>query len=517
MMGCSNSEEGQILFNNPWLIRLVLVFLFILGLGIRLYDLKDPPLDFHPTRQLGSAVISRGMYYQNLTDVPDWQRETAISLWQDREIYEPRILEWIVANSYRILGGEHLWVARIYTSVAWVLGGTGLYFLVRRLTNRDGGLIAVVAFLFLPFGVIASRSFQPDPIMVVLLIYSLLTIHLWSQSPTWRYAILAGIVTGLAILVKQAAIFPIFGAFIGLLVSKWRLKEGFRRPDLLFIIGLAILPTLVYGLILIPERSTGFIQYWTLNFIHLLGDISFYVQWVQMINAIVGFDLLILALFGSLFFRVGGERGMVLGGWVGYVVYGMVFPYQTMTHDYYHLMLVAFIALSLSPIAARILSRITPLRVPWKVLALGIMTFWILVRVWQVKVDLDQRDYRNEAASWRDLRENLPRDGEIISLTQAYGYRIAYFAWVDSAIWPVSADLRLEKIKDGGTFNFEHEFSKRTAGKDYFLVTDFGEFNRQEELKQILYERYPNTIEGDGFIIFDLREDSFNEAEAGTG
>jgi hypothetical protein len=26
--------------------------LLLIGLGIRLYDLTDPPLDFHPTRQL---------------------------------------------------------------------------------------------------------------------------------------------------------------------------------------------------------------------------------------------------------------------------------------------------------------------------------------------------------------------------------------------------------------------------------------------------------------------------------
>lgn len=35
---------------------ITLVVLFGLGLGIRLFDLTDLPLDFHPTRQLLSVV-----------------------------------------------------------------------------------------------------------------------------------------------------------------------------------------------------------------------------------------------------------------------------------------------------------------------------------------------------------------------------------------------------------------------------------------------------------------------------
>ena len=42
----------------------VLVVVCLVGFGIRMYHLKDPPLDFHPTRQLRSALISRSVYYQ---------------------------------------------------------------------------------------------------------------------------------------------------------------------------------------------------------------------------------------------------------------------------------------------------------------------------------------------------------------------------------------------------------------------------------------------------------------------
>ncbi|HJS29813.1 MAG TPA: hypothetical protein VJ768_09335, partial [Anaerolineales bacterium] len=41
-----------------------LAVLYVVGLGVRLADLTDPPLDFHPTRQLRSAIIAREMYLE---------------------------------------------------------------------------------------------------------------------------------------------------------------------------------------------------------------------------------------------------------------------------------------------------------------------------------------------------------------------------------------------------------------------------------------------------------------------
>ena len=42
---------------------LALAILFGAALAIRLYDLTDLPLDFHPTRQLVSFIKARGYYY----------------------------------------------------------------------------------------------------------------------------------------------------------------------------------------------------------------------------------------------------------------------------------------------------------------------------------------------------------------------------------------------------------------------------------------------------------------------
>jgi hypothetical protein len=53
--------------------------------------------------------------------------------------------------------------------------------------------------------------------------------------------------------------------------------------------------------------------------------------------------------------------------------------------------------------------------------------------------------------------------------------------------------------------DFESYFKDKTTGMDYFLVTMFSEFDAQPDLKNELTSKYPVLSEGDGYILFDLR------------
>ena len=170
-------------FGKPWLAKVIVVLLFVFGLGIRMVDLTDLPLDFHPTRQFLSAVKARGMYYQYANDVPEWQREMAIQRWKDADVFEPAVNETVVAGLY-LLFGEHLWLARLTSSVYWLLGGLALFALAVRVSSVDGAILGLAYYLFLGFGVIASRSFQPDPLMVGLILGSLWAFYRWTEENT---------------------------------------------------------------------------------------------------------------------------------------------------------------------------------------------------------------------------------------------------------------------------------------------------------------------------------------------
>ncbi len=97
--------------------RLVLILTVLIlmagGLALRLTNLTSPPFDVHAWRQLRSASIARGMFY-NLDPAanPDL-RGQANYLSVVYGALEPPLFERQVAQTYLALGQEVLWVARL--------------------------------------------------------------------------------------------------------------------------------------------------------------------------------------------------------------------------------------------------------------------------------------------------------------------------------------------------------------------------------------------------------------------
>ena len=76
---------------------LLLLVILAAGFAVRVYDLKDPPLDFHATRQLRSAILSRAFYYQDASNA-DLSLVSQSKTLAQLETYEPPIMEWLVSR-----------------------------------------------------------------------------------------------------------------------------------------------------------------------------------------------------------------------------------------------------------------------------------------------------------------------------------------------------------------------------------------------------------------------------------
>jgi len=99
--------------------------------------------------------------------------------------------------------------------------------------------LALAFYLFLPFGIIASRSFQPDPLMVSLLIWFLWALERWSRFHTWKAAFLAGLLGGVhnAGIIHRFAAVITFGYFTFHVISMIRLKVKRHIPLMDFVFG----------------------------------------------------------------------------------------------------------------------------------------------------------------------------------------------------------------------------------------------------------------------------------------
>lgn len=489
---------------RKWVLWVILIFLFGLGALIRFYDLTDAPLEFHPTRQLHSALMARGMAAQASDLFTPEQTDMAVQQWKAEGLIEPPIMERLAAYSYLILGREVLWIPRIYAIVFWMLGGVGLYLLVRELFNMDAAIAALAVYFFLPYAALASRAFQPDTLLTASIIWAWWAAIMWFRHHNLKWTITAGLLAGLSIFVKSTAVFFLFGAYAGLILFGFGLKQAVRDRYTWLLAVLAILPYAafhVYGVYFTGLLTSQF----SLRFFPQLWlQPAFYLQWVGQINGTMGLVFFLVAILAIFLLPEKAHRAMLAGIFLGYFVYGMTFTHHITTHDYYQLPLIPLVAAGVSIAFSAVIQQLRGARWLSRVIVLFVLLFWIGIQAWDVRVTLKREDYRHEAVIWQNLGDKLGTGTSTVGLLHDYGYRLAYWGWVTPTNWFTSGDMRYRELA-GQTFDFDTLFAETTAGKQYFVITLFGEYESQPELKSKLERNYPVLEQSGDYMIFDLQ------------
>ena len=486
---------------------LALVMIFGAALAIRLYDLTDLPLDFHPTRQLVSFIKARGLYYQTKPEgVSAAELKTAVRFAKLKADIEPTVLENIVAFTYKFTG-EQVWVARVYSSLFWLVGGIFLFLLARDFVSFDGALVSTAYYLIFPYAIIGSRSFQPDLLMIMLVLAFWWTFSRWIRFPLWVNAVLAGLLGGLAIFIKFSAVFFVIGGALGLAFTRFSLRDLFRNVQVWAIAFLGALPAalyLIYGIFIRGDLASQFSG----RFVPaLMFSPLNYLQWEVKMSMAAGGIFVMLGLLSLFLIQDRRLRSFLYGIWGAYVLFGLFFNYHIATHDYYHLPFLPIVGLSLAPLGDWFFTRIkeTAIR-PWARIGVAvILIFGLFSVLWDVRNQMKAVDYRPEAAMWAEIGQQFDEDARIVALTQDYGSRLEYWGWRESANWPYRGDAGFANIR-GGVFSFDDLFNRYASKMSYFLVTDFDEFNKQPELKERLFSFYPVSAQGDGYLIFDLEK-----------
>jgi hypothetical protein len=323
-----------------------LFLLLVLAVIMRLPYLDDQYFTLLPVREYRSAIIARSFFFNARSEIPQWQQEIATISMQREGLLEPPVTEWVTASLYRLSGGELTWAPRIVALGFWLSGAVFLFLLLRRWTILPAALAATAYFLFAPLAMQASLSFMPDPLMIMLLIFSLWAIVRHDEKPTTQRLVVAGLGVGLCLLVKPVGLFTLLGSYIALKYRRGGLHNLFGSPSIVFY-SLAAAPVATYyayGLF-----AAGFLENQAaMSFMpHLLLTRYFWKEWFFVAGGAVGWDAVIAGLFGYILLSPGPMRTLLFGYAGGYFLFGLVFTYHIHTHGYYHLQLLVLISLSL--------------------------------------------------------------------------------------------------------------------------------------------------------------------------
>lgn len=328
--------------------NLLLLGLLLCGFWVRLYKIDNPIADWHSWRQADTSAVTRNfvkfgldLLHPKYDDFSDVSGNGLLNPQGLRFVEFPlfNLLHFTLVRTFHFQTLE-FW-GRMTSILASIISAVCLYFITKRHTDYQTGLLTVFFFLFLPYNIYFSRVVLPDPLMVTLFLLSLNFFDLWTKNQNSKIGFLSCIFGGLAVLVKPVAAF--FLIPVGWYFFR---RHGFRlfKNRWLFIFGLSfVVPYLIWRSweIRHPEGIPAGV--WLLNGDHIRFKGAFF-RWI------FGERLgqMILGGWGTVIFAAGVIEAGYFLPWVASAgLYLFTFATGNVRHDYYQIPIIPIVAIAL--------------------------------------------------------------------------------------------------------------------------------------------------------------------------
>jgi 4-amino-4-deoxy-L-arabinose transferase-like glycosyltransferase len=501
-MPINTDVDTRIINSHSLQYKVALVLFFVLAALTRIIGSREP---VHLVeREYNSAIFARDFYYQNNIKIEPWRQENSRVT---REIFptlEPPVTEYLVSWIYRLTVQEHIWYSHYLTTAFWLISGIFLYAIAARLISVEAAFFATVIYLFLPWGIIISRSFQPDALMMLMFLMSLFFIVRYFEKLNLVSAVLAGVVTGLTLLFRPLVSFQLLCAFVVLLLfhqKSW--KALFSRQVLIFFAISLSLPALFYAYGIFMSGSLQ--NQASLSFRpHLLLRPRFWREWLELGTSVSGNHMVISAFLGFFFLNKIKVKILLLGLLIGYLIFGIVFTYHIITHPYYHIQLFPLLAISASVFVVFTLERLQQFTGRYWILpALG--AFLILFYFNYQELRSNQRPPVFESPQLAaEIGELVQHNSRTVFVAYHYGVPLVYYGEFAGKPWPVRIDDAFYRPPDEKEKTVEERLLSLGFEPEYFIITNFDLYNRMhQDLRAYLEsncQRYQTQAE---FLIYN--------------
>lgn len=516
MFTIDTKDKPSVLFghNSRWL-QLCLFGMFLLATLIRLDEIKAPGhlLD----REYTSAIFARAYYFTNNDQIEPWRREIALTAKEQQPVLEPPLLEFLVSLIYRITGRDELHYARYLTNAFWLIGGIFIFLIVKKLLSTDEAFIATAYYLFVPMGIIISRSFQPDSLMMMFFLISLYLLVLYFDVYSTKHLLAAAILTGITLLLRPLVIFAIFCAFLAFSIHRsqnW--KKIIDRPLIIFSVA-SLLPSILYygyGIVFAGfmrwKISTSFMPY-------LLVRKDFWLGWFDNVVGVAEVTPLLLAIIGFFLVRNRQVQYLIIGLALGFMLFSVIFTYHIHTHPYYHIQLFPIIGICLAAVMTTLMTglKVSAGRMWWlPILVVGSLALGFSYR--EVRDSL-HRVHSEDPAVAREIGTALQHSDRVVFVSFYYGLPLEYYGEFAGAPWPVRIENEFYR-RPGET---ELSVAERIAGlrfePAYFVITHFNLYqSHHADLKAYLENNCHLLEQTDRYLIYDLCQPTTADLKAGS-
>jgi len=445
---------------------LLLSIILLFGFIVRLYKIDNPIADWHSWRQADTAAVSRNfvesginMLYPTFDDISSIQ--TGIENPTGIRMVEFPIYNAVHAYLYINFPIYNLekW-GRLLTVFISLITSVFLFLLGKKHYSTKIGLLAAFFFLFLPFNIYFSRVVLPDPLGV-----------LFAVSALYFYGInniLSGSLFALALLQK-----PYFGVYLIPLIPELLKKENWKK-NLGFLL-LAFIPFILwrYWTSLHPEGIPFYT--WAFNGDKIRFHPSFF-RW--LFGERIG--ILILGTWGLVPFAFGIMRKLKnkfnFYFLFSSLVYLIVVATANVRHDYYQILIIPPIALTLALGTTWIWKRSKIL------LILSLLTMFLLS--WDKIKPFYQVNHPELMVVGKIVDETLPKDAKIVI---PYNGDTAFLYQTKRKGWP-AVDNSIDNIIE--------------RGADYYVSIDLGSLDSVNFAK-----RFETVAKTNQYIILDLHKE----------
>ncbi|HEO69936.1 MAG TPA: glycosyltransferase family 39 protein [Candidatus Hydrogenedentes bacterium] len=487
----------------------VLGAILVLGLGLRLYRVDTPPVDFLSWRETQTLMVARNFCEEDMNlfmPAVDWRTTDEVIERGTVGGTELMVVPWLTAWLYRVFGMEW-WVNRVIP-IAFAL--LGVYLFHRLAARLYGEAVAAFSALLLtvsPYYLFCGRCHMPESFAFAMAFAALYFYDRWlfvnasgqSAAPRLKLSadfFLAALFGALMLLGKpQMGVWVIPMAFLALCRLRIRTPVEWRFYLFAALVGVPFVAYLYWtSKVLIPRTGLSFSGPGFFDFKRFLLNPGYYGRMAASIWWWSITPPVFLLAAGGVFVRTHDRReyfahAMLLGG----LSLFLLMPGGTSPNGYYQLILAPPFAMLAGRFLTVVLKRPRTLVVVPVALALAVG--WSLTIARRLYAPRDEPAYA--CGTW--IKEHTPED--TLVLTSAANPSTLYFA--DRIGWTSWQ----ERYGKGATFGIELIDKVVPLGASIVAIPhphvrfDNAYHTEYNGIREILYDTFA-FHKGDDFTVF---------------